>query len=74
MRWWRAAALGLTATVDSIWAVVALRLLAGVAEAAFFVASFAALVDLAPPDRMGEALSYNSLGLYLGLALRAATR
>ncbi len=63
-----AAALALTATVSSIWAVVALRLLAGVAEAAFFVASFTVLVDLAPPDRMGEALSYNSLGLYLGLA------
>jgi predicted MFS family arabinose efflux permease len=27
----------------------------------------AALVDLAPQSRMGEALSYNSLGLYLGL-------
>ena len=64
-----AAALGLTATVDSLWAVVALRLLAGVAEASFFVAAFAALADLAPPDRLGEALSYNSLGLYLGLAL-----
>ena len=64
-----AAALGLTAIVDSLWLVVALRLLAGVAEAAFFVASFAALADLAPPERMGEALSYNSLGLYLGLAL-----
>ena len=64
-----ATALGLTATADSLWAVVALRLLAGVAEAAFFVASFAALADLAPPERMGEALSYNSLGLYLGLAL-----
>ena len=64
-----AAALGLTAAVDSFWVVVALRLLAGVAEAAFFVASFAALADLAPLDRMGEALSYNSLGLYLGLAL-----
>ena len=64
-----ATALGLTATVSSLWAVVALRLLAGVAEAAFFVASFAALADLAPPERLGEALSYNSLGLYLGLAL-----
>jgi len=48
--------------------VVALRLLQGVAEAAFFVASFAALLDLAPAARVGEALSYNSLGLYLGLA------
>ena len=41
----------------------------GVAEAAFFVAGFALLADLAPPSRMGEALSYNSLGLYLGIAL-----
>ena len=49
--------------------IVALRLLFGVAEAAFFVASFAALADLAPATRMGEALSYNSLGLYLGLTL-----
>ncbi|MGH3335143.1 MAG: MFS transporter [Nocardioides sp.] len=54
--------------VDSLALVVALRLLQGVAEAAFFVAGFALLADLAPPSRMGEALSYNSLGLYLGIA------
>jgi predicted MFS family arabinose efflux permease len=59
----------LTSFVESLALVVALRLLLGVAEAAFFVASFAALADLAPPSRMGEALSYNSLGLYVGLAL-----
>lgn len=59
----------LTALVGSLTYVVAARLLLGVGEAAFFVASFAALVDIAPPDRLGEALSYNSLGLYLGLAL-----
>jgi len=64
-----AVSLGLIALVQDLVAVVALRLLAGVAEAAFFVAGFAALADLAPPDRMGEALSYNSLGLYLGIAL-----
>jgi predicted MFS family arabinose efflux permease len=58
-----------TASTDTLPAVVALRLVLGVAEAAFFVASIAALADLAPPDRIGEALSYNSLGLYLGLAL-----
>lgn len=58
-----------TAHVDSLLWVVALRLLLGVAEAAFFVASFAALADLAPPSRTGEALSYNSLGLYLGLTI-----
>lgn len=54
--------------VDTLTMVVALRLLQGVGEAAFFVAGFALLADLAPPERMGEALSYNSLGLYLGLA------
>jgi predicted MFS family arabinose efflux permease len=57
-----------TAYADSLTQVVLLRLLLGVAEAAFFVASIAALADLAPPSRMAEATSYNSLGLYLGLA------
>jgi len=63
-----AASLALLLIAESLPAVVALRLLAGVAEAAFFVAGFAALADLAPEARMGEALSYNSLGLYLGIA------
>jgi predicted MFS family arabinose efflux permease len=57
-----------TAYAHSLVTVVLLRLLLGVAEAAFFVASLAALADLAPPSRMSEAISYNSLGLYLGLA------
>jgi predicted MFS family arabinose efflux permease len=57
-----------TAYADNLVLVVLLRLLLGVAEAAFFVAAVAALADLAPPSRMGEAISYNSLGLYLGLA------
>ncbi|MBM7504780.1 MFS transporter [Agromyces aurantiacus] len=63
-----AASLALLAVAANLVVVVLLRLLAGVAEAAFFVAAFAALADLAPPSRMGEALSYNSLGLYLGIA------
>jgi predicted MFS family arabinose efflux permease len=57
-----------TAYADNLALVVLLRLLLGVAEAAFFVAALAALADLAPVSRMGEAISYNSLGLYLGLA------
>ncbi|MFW3172444.1 MFS transporter [Geodermatophilus sp. CPCC 206100] len=48
------------------WLVV-LRALLGVAEALYVVAGFAALADLAPPGRAGEALSYNSLTLYLGI-------
>lgn len=62
-------AMFLTAFAGTVPLIVALRLVFGVAEAAFFVASFAALADLAPASRMGEALSYNSLGLYLGLTL-----
>ena len=54
---------------DTLALVVALRVLLGVAEAAFMVASFTVLADLAPAGRLGEALSYNSLGLYVGLAL-----
>jgi MFS family permease len=52
---------------DLAWLVV-LRLLLGAAEALYFVAGFAALADLAPPGRAGEALSYNSLSLYVGIA------
>lgn len=64
-----ASCLALTAAASDLVVVIALRLVAGVAEAAFFVAGFAALADIAPAQRMGEALSYNSLGLYLGIAL-----
>jgi predicted MFS family arabinose efflux permease len=64
-----AGSLGLLVVAEDLVAVVALRLLAGVAEAAFFVAGFAALADLAPPERLGEALSYDSLGLYLGITI-----
>jgi len=63
-----AAGLVATAYVDDLAAIVALRLLLGVAEAAFFVSAFAVLADLAPESRVGEAISYNSLGLYLGIA------
>jgi predicted MFS family arabinose efflux permease len=66
-----AAALFLTPLAHGLAAVVALRLLLGLGEALFFVASLAALADLAPPGRTGEAVSYNSLGLYLGLGLGA---
>ena len=58
----------LTARADGLGDLLVLRVVAGVAEAAVFVAAFAAVADLAPPGRMGEAISYNSLALYLGLA------
>lgn len=48
---------------------VAARLLMGAAEAFVFVAAFAAAADLAPDDRRGEALSYFSLTLYVGIGV-----
>lgn len=64
-----AAAVLAHAVTTDLAVLVGLRALLGVAEAFFFVAGFAALADLAPPGRAGEALSFNSLALYLGIAL-----
>lgn len=55
--------------VRDLLVLIGLRLLLGAAEAMFFVAGFAALADLAPPGRAGEALSMNSLALYVGVAV-----
>src|SRR5687767_13751835 len=63
-----AAILAHTVTTD-LATLIALRLILGTAEALFFVAGFAMLADLAPRGREGEALSFNSLALYLGIAL-----
>lgn len=54
--------------VQGLVTLVFLRILLGAAEALYFVAGFAALADLAPPGRAGEALSLNSLALYAGVA------
>jgi MFS family permease len=55
--------------VDSLAGLVVVRLALGAAEACYFVAGFAALADLAPPGRAGEALSLNSLAMYAGVGL-----
>jgi MFS family permease len=52
---------------NSIPVLVAMRLLTGAGEALFFTAALAANVDLAPPERRGEAFSFASLSLYIGL-------
>ncbi|MBA3488428.1 MAG: MFS transporter, partial [Longispora sp.] len=54
--------------VTEYWSLLLLRVVLGVADAMFVVAGVAAMGDMAPPDRLGEALSYNSLGLYIGIA------
>ena len=63
------AALLLHVVAVSLPIFVAARLLMGTAEAFVFVAAFAAAADLAPDARRGEALSYFSLALYLGIGI-----
>ena len=54
--------------VDSIAALVALRLVTGIGEAAMWVGVATAIQDMAPDHRRGEAASYFSVALYAGLA------
>jgi MFS family permease len=48
---------------------IAARSLLGAGEGFFFVSAIAAAADIAPEARRGEALSFLSLALYLGLAI-----
>lgn len=58
--------------VSTVPALVALRLLTGIGEAAVFVGAATATQDMAPAHRRGEAASYFSVALYSGLALGPA--
>jgi MFS family permease len=58
--------------VGGLAALVVLRVLTGVGEAAVFVGAATAVQDLAPPSRRGEAASYFSVAVYGGLALGPA--
>ena len=51
----------------SVPVLAAMRLLTGAGEALFFVGALSANVDLAPPERRGEAFSFASLALYIGI-------
>ena len=62
-------ALLLHLVVTTLPLFVAARSLLGIAEAFFFVAVVAAVSDLAPPERRGEAINIGSLAVYLGLAI-----
>jgi MFS family permease len=53
----------------SIPVLIAMRLLSGTGEALFFVAAVSANLDLAPPERRGEAMSFASLSLYVGIGV-----
>ncbi len=63
-------ALSVAATnlVESIPVLMIFRLTSGVGEAMFFVGAAAAVNDLAPEERRGEAVSLFSLSLYGGLS------
>jgi MFS family permease len=58
--------------VDALPFLVAIRVVTGVGEAAFFVGAATMITDLAPEHRRGEALSYWSVAVYGGLAFGPA--
>jgi MFS family permease len=57
------------AFTGGIGGVMPLRLLGGIGEAALFVAGLAAIDDISPPERRGEAVAVSTLSIYLGLAI-----
>jgi MFS family permease len=63
------AAVVLYTLVDSLPALVALRLVVGAGEALVFVATATIVNDLAPDERRGEAVSLYSLAVWGGLAI-----
>ncbi|MEE2768155.1 MAG: MFS transporter [Actinomycetota bacterium] len=56
----------------TVAAVVVARVLFGAGEAGAFIGIAAALQDLAPPTRRGEAASYFGVTVYMGLAIGPA--
>jgi MFS family permease len=61
-------ALALHLVATSLPTFIVARSLFGVGDAFFFVAAVAAISDMAPPERRGEAINVGSLAVYLGLA------
>jgi MFS family permease len=53
----------------SVPLLVTLRLVTGVGEAFFFTGAASAINDLAPDERRGEAVSFFSLALYVGIGI-----
>jgi MFS family permease len=58
--------------VHAVWFLVAVRLVTGLGEAAFFIGAATAAQDLAPDHRRGEAASFFSIAIYGGLAFGPA--
>jgi predicted MFS family arabinose efflux permease len=53
----------------SVAVLTALRLVSGVGEAFFFTGAASAVADMAPEERRGEAVSFFSLALYVGIGV-----
>lgn len=64
-----AVATGLYGAFASYPWFVAMRVIAGLGEAAFFVGAATMITDRAPVERRGEAVSYWSIAVYGGLAI-----
>ena len=64
-----AAAVASTAFVSSLAAMLPLRALSGVGEAALFVGAATLIADLSPSDRRAEGASYFSLAVFGGLGV-----
>ncbi|MEX2552475.1 MAG: MFS transporter [Actinomycetota bacterium] len=62
-----AVSIGAYSVAGSLIPIVALRLLNGVGEALFFTGAATTVADLAPAERRGEAISFFSLALYVGI-------
>jgi MFS family permease len=54
--------------VHAVWWMIVMRVVTGFGEAGFFVGAATMITDLAPPERMGEAISYWSVAVYGGFA------
>lgn len=63
------AALVLHLVANDLPLFIVARSMLGAGEGFFFVSALAAASDLAPDERRGEALSFLSLSLYLGIAI-----
>jgi MFS family permease len=61
--------LALHLVANDLIVFTAARCLLGAGEGFFFVAALAAAADLSPEERRGEAISFLSLSLYLGVAI-----
>ena len=57
------------ALTPGMGAVIAIRLVAGAAEATFVVGAYTVIADIAPEDRRGEAMSLVTLASYIGLTI-----